>query len=335
VRDMLPLSNAKARELFVEIPRPALPALGCDDALVYDVAEFYQTLGAVFHGAFTAEEHKKEEDLNFLLDYLGQTTSATQLAPLARLIKGAGVSAPQREILWNKFNGLLESLQSDGRSYAAALEDIRREIGPESQTSFEKFQQRMTGCPDDARPGVNLELSQGTVHAGSTPALHHYWESAQAKRLLQDGLRLRYTADGKLIAEAGRNSREWQQQLTDYLSELADWSADQEKSEADFYHQKCLVYEALVELIPRGPQRDKTIQAYMDFISSSNLQQQSPVEWFLHANSMLERVRSTNSGEPGKLLEAFESSRNPILALYAAEEKIFGSQVPSWVTNSR
>ncbi len=182
---------------------------------------------------------------------------------------------------------------------------------------------------------MNLELSKGTVHAGSTPVVQHYWESAQAKRLLQDGLRLRYTSDGKLIPEASRNSREWQQQLADYMTEIAEWSADQEKSEADYYHQKCLVYEALVELIPRGPQRDQTIEAYMDFISTSNLQQQSPVEWFLHANSMLERVRSTNSGEPDKILEAFQSSRNPMLVLYAAEERIFGSQVPSWVTNSR
>ncbi len=37
-----------------------------------------------------------------------------------------------------------------------------------------------------------------------------------------------------------------------------------------------VVFAALMELIPPGEQRDKMLQAYVDFISNSNLQQQSP-----------------------------------------------------------
>ena len=334
VRDMLPLDPAKARELFLAIPRPTLAPLTCQDPMVYDVSDYYLTVSAVFHGAFTTPERKKEEDINFLLDYLGLASSPAQLAPVARLVKSVGVSPQQREILWAKFNGLLESLQPDDRSFTAALDEIGREVVPENQASFEKYKQKSKGCPDDARPGVTLDLSQGPVHAGSTPQIERYWQSSQAKQLLEAGQRLRFTADGKLIPEAARSTREWQQQLTDYLSQLADWTADQEKSEADYYHEKCVVYEALVELIPPGPQRDKMIQAYVDFAGNSSLQQQSPVEWFMHAHSMLERVRSTNGGEPAKLLDAFERSGNPVLALYAAEERVFAGQVPSWVTNS-
>jgi hypothetical protein len=333
VRDMLPIDPAKARELFLTVPRPALAKLTCDDPLVYDVSDFYQALGAVFEGAFTAQERKKEEHLNFLLDYLGQATSPAQLVPIARLIKSAGVSAQQRAMLWNKFSGLLEGMQPDDRSFSA-LDDISREMTPEIQASFEKFKQKSTGCPDDARPGVTLELSQGTVHAGSTPRIEHYWESAEAKRILESAQKLRFTSDGKVVTDTARSTREWQQQLTGFLGQLSDWTASQEKSEADYYHQKCVVYEALVELIPPGPQRDKTLQAYLDFISNSNLQQQSPVEWFMHAHSMLERVRNTNNGEPSKLLDAFQSAANPVLVLYAAEEKVFGAQVPAWVTSS-
>src|SRR5579864_1232184 len=42
VRAMLPVDPAKARGLFQTIPRPALAKLTCDDALVYDVSDFYQ-----------------------------------------------------------------------------------------------------------------------------------------------------------------------------------------------------------------------------------------------------------------------------------------------------
>jgi hypothetical protein len=50
---------------------------------------------------------------------------------------------------------------------------------------------------------------------------------------------------------------------------------------------------------------------------------------------MMERVRNASNGEPSKLLTAFENSGNTVLVLYAAEEKVFGGQVPAWVTNSK
>jgi hypothetical protein len=335
VRDMLPLDSAKARELFQEIPRPALAPLTCYGPLFYDVSDFYQTLGAVAQSAFTTQERKKEEDLNFLLDYMGQISSPAQLAPVARVIKSASVSSQQRDILWTKFYGLLESMQPDGRSFSAALDDIKSEIVPGAEGSFEKFKQSSKGCPDDARPGVTLDLSQGPVHSGKTPEVEHYWESSQAKQLLEGIQKLRFTSDGKLIPEAARASQEWQDKLTDFLSQLADWTSSQEKSEADYYHEKCVVYEALVELIPPGAQRDKTLQAYLDFIGNSNLQRESPLDWFMHASSMLERVSNASNGEPAKLLNAFESSGNGVLVLYAVEQKVFGGQVPAWVTNSK
>jgi hypothetical protein len=334
VRGMLPIDAMKARELFQEISWPALARLTCDDPLVYDVSDFYQTLGAIVEGAFTVEERKKEEQLNFLLDYMGKVSAPSQLAPMARAIKSASGSAQQRDILWNKFNGLLESMHPDDRSFASAMDDIKGEVAPGPGASFEKFTQSSAGCPDDVRPGVTLDLSQGPVHTGKTPKVEHYWESAEARRLLEGAQKLRYTSDGKLLADSVRSTREWQQQLADYLSQLADWTASQEKSDADYYHEKCVVFEALVELIPPGPQRDKTLLAYLEFIGNSNLQRESPLDWFMHAHSMLERVRNTNSGEPSKLLDAFESSGNPVLVLYAALEKTFGGSVPSWVTKS-
>jgi hypothetical protein len=335
VRLMLAVDAAKARELFQEISRPALTPLTCDDPLFYDVSDFYQTLGAVVQNAFTAQERKKEEDLSFLLDYIGQASSPAQLAPVARVIKSANVSAQQRDILWNKFGGLLESMRTDGRSYASALDDISSEIVPGAEASFEKFKQSSAGCRDDVRPGVTIDLSQGPVHAGKTPLVEHYWESSAAKQLLEGAQKLRFTPDGRVITDSVRATHEWQDKLNDYLSQVADWTSSQEKSEADYYHEKCVVYEALVELIPPGPERDKTLQAYLEFVSNSNLQRESPLDWFMHAQWMLERVRNSSNGEPAKLLSAFEGSGNAVLVLYAAEEKAFGGQVPAWVTNSK
>jgi hypothetical protein len=334
VRDLLSFDTAKGRGLFLEIPRPSLAPLTCDDALVYDVSDFYQTLVAIANATFTQKERDKEEHVSFLLDYLGQATSSVQLAPLARVIQAANVTPAQREILWNRFNGLLEGIQVDDRSFSASLGDLSQQVTQEMQASFEKYRQKSSGCKDDTGGSLVVSGSAEPPKASATPKIERYWQSPEAQRLLVEANKLRFGSAGKPLSDADRSTREWQQQLTDFLSQLADWTPNQEKAEADFYHQKCVVFEALIELITPGEQRDKTLQAYIDFITNSNLQQQSPVEWFMHAHSMLERVRSTNNGEPAKLLDAFQSSGNPVLALYSALEKTFGGKLPSWVTLS-
>ena len=335
VQDLLPIDPAKARQLFLQIPRPVLPPLTCDDALFYDVSDFYRALAAVANSAFTVKERDKEEHLNFLIDQLGQATSVTQLTPLAGMIRSVNVTPAQREILWNRFNGLLEGIQVDDRSFSAALGELVQQTAPEIQASLDKFRQRSAGCKDDARGPVLVNGDPQQANSVTTPKVERYWQSPAAQLLLQGANKLRVGSAGRPFSDADRSSREWQQQLTDFLSQLADWGPGQEKSEADYYHQKCVVFEALIELIPPGPQRDTMLQSYVDFIANSDLQQQSPVEWFMHAHSMLERVRSAGSGEPAKLLDAYQASGNPVLALYAALERAFGGKLPSWVTLSR
>ncbi len=335
VRDMVPIDGTRARAMFQEIPRPALTPLSCDDPLVYEVSDFYRTLSTIVDSTFSEKERKKDEHINFFLDYLQQATSPSQLAPLAAAIKTVGVTSEQRAILWNRLAGLLENMQPDDRSFSASLGEVERAMPPEVRASFEKYSKKSSGCKDDAfvTAAVNNTEPQ-PAKTGSTPKIERYWESVATHILLEGAKKLRFGTEGKPLTDADRSSQEWQQQLADYLRQLGEWGPGQEKSEADYYHQKCVVYEALVELIPPGPQRDTIFTAYVDFIGNSSLQQESPVEWFMHAHSMLERVRSTNSGEPSKVLEGFQKSGNPILTLYAALERTFGSSVPSWVTGN-
>jgi hypothetical protein len=332
VLDMLKIDPAKARKLFLDIPPPALAPLTCDDALVYDVADFYQALGAVANGAFTEKERSKEEHINSLLDFIGQLTSPVQVLPLAQAIQSAGVREDQREILWAKFNGMLQSIQSDARSFSALSMDPGQASSAGTLALIQKSLPKILSCKDDASQS-QPDPNGATLPAknGSTPKIERYWQSPEAQRLLDDGKRLRITADGKLLTDADRSTPEWQQQLTDYLSELAAWGSGQEKSEADYYNEKSLVYIALVELIPPGPQRDKMLAAFVDFVSNSSFEQQSPVEWFLQANAMLERVRQTNNGEPDKVLAAFQQSGNPVLVLQVAMDKALGAKPPAWM----
>ena len=341
VSDMVRVDPAEARKLIQEIPPPVFEPLSCDDALFYDVSDFYQALSAVVNSAFNRQERAKEEHVNFLLGYIGQVASPAQLVPLAQTIQSAAVTAEQREVLWARFNALVPNLQADDRSFSALL------VEPQPGMDFivNAIRQKSSGCKTDTpaastrRPGATPVTADGGVpqpnQHDTTPKVEAYWQSAEAQRMMADGKKLRYGDGGRILTDAERSTPEWQQKLTDYLSALAAWDPDQEKSEADYYNEKCTVYIALVELIPPGPQRDKMLENFMDFIDASPLQQESPVEWYNQAGFMLERVRGTRDGEPRKVLEAFERSGNPVLALESALDRTLGARLPAWAAGSR
>ena len=320
VEDMLPLDPGKARELFGEMVKPALTPLTCDDALVYEPSALYEALGAVFNGAFTPKEKSKEEQVNFLMDYLGQAMSPSQLAPLARVVQSAGVTAAQHQILWAHVNGLLENMQADDRSYAASLPALAALGMPEIQASIEKYRQKSHGCEGDARAPSGSQPETQPQTKPSTPKLELYWQSSNTQRILQAGRKLRFSSNTQLLTEAERSTDEWQQQLADYLNLIAGWPPDQEGSEAVYYHEKCAVYTALIELVPAGPQNDKIVAEFVDFIGNSGLYQESPAEWFLEARTVLDRSL-TNTALHGKVLQAYQRSGNPVLSLEVALER--------------
>jgi hypothetical protein len=331
--DMLSLDVPRARELFLEIPPPALPAPSCDDALVSDLSNFYHALSEMVSRGFTDKERSKQEHVNFLLGFMARATSPLQFPPLADVIAAVNVTPTQRELLWSRFNGMLANAQPDGRSFSFLLADASR-MPKELQAFLDK--NSGAGCPDDAVPvrakaGEQVSGQPQPARASSTPKLDLYWQSADAQRLFDDGLKLRLGSAGQPLSESDRATTEWRQRLADYLTELADWGPSQEKSEADYFHQKCQVFVNLIDLIPPGSDRDQALGAFVNFVGNSTLQRQSPVEWYLEATSLLERVGGARNGEPDKIRDAFERSGNPVLILSNELDRLLGGKTPEWV----
>jgi hypothetical protein len=175
-------------------------------------------------------------------------------------------------------------------------------------TQTDAVMARVPAVPQDP-PGEKEALASASV----------FWQSEPAKQIMAAAVNLRQGATVD---------------LADLEKNLNAWSAAPEQSETDYYNQKCIVYQALVELIPQGPVRDKTLRSFVEFVIASNLQSQSPVEWFEPAQAMLQRIRNTNNGEPAKVLAAFEASGNPVLVLYAALERVLERPSPWFVTTS-
>jgi len=323
VRDMLPLDPSKARELFGQIVKLALAPLTCDDALVYQPSDFYQALSAVVNAGFTPKEKAKDAHFNLLAEYLGQATSPSQLPGLSAAIEGAAITPAQRQMLWARFNGLPETMQADNRSFGASLNAIASLNTPGLQASLEKYQQRNHGCQTDAPPPAPAASSVASQppKKPDTPKLEPFWQSGAAQQLLQAGKKLRFTSNTQLLSDAERATPEWQQQLSDYLNMIADWTPDPQASDAVYYHERCLVYMSLLDLVAPGPHSDKILADYVDFISNSDLYRQSPAEWYIEPLTLLDRSRSDIARR--RVLDAYQRSGNPVLSLEVNLDRAF------------
>jgi hypothetical protein len=359
VEAMLNIDKRDARELLSQLERPALPALKCEDPLIPDVSAFYAALVRVAGEAFTATAAGKAEQVSFALAEISRVSNNAELPGAARVLNSIAWDSSQFEILLGAFASRLDAMPPDNRTFSYYAQSIEQEVRQVAQRSrglgvasqglaqsYRKYLVRQLTAPrcesttagrvaggsgadnlslfDDIIRGELAPLSPDEMRpdgSGGAAKIDRYWQSAEAKQIFQGCLRLRVAPNGSFYSEEARNTTEWRQQLMDFLNTLASWSPIAEDSEADYYHQKAIVYEALLELTPAGALRDRVLANYIDFLRGSNLQQENPVEWFWHARSTLDRL-VTQTAEAKRLRAAFRGSGNTILALEAVLDEL-------------
>lgn len=334
---MLPFDGARAREMLRAIVKPELAPLTCDDSLVYSTSEYYRALAAIVAGGFSAKERGREDHVSYLLDFVSQARTAAQLSGIAGVLKSVGLSSEQLQAVTARLNGQLESVSADDRSFSASLDQLSQAITPEMSASFSKYVDRHLGnkrCEENVKVTAKFGGAEGAKTEGGAK-FNRYWQTDAAQRLMDAARKLRFGSGApKVLSDADRSAAEWRERLTDFEKDLAGWDGSSEKSESDYYQEKCMIYQALVELIPAGPERDKTLNSFTSFVVNSRLYSSSPAEWFVPVREMLVRVRNTNNGEPAKVLTSYEASGNPALIVYTLLERTFERSLPSWVPGS-
>jgi hypothetical protein len=230
----------------------------------------------------------------------------------------------------NKIAGAMESMDGDERSFGAARPMLEVIVTPEMRPSLEKLVARHksatpceTGIQVAAAIGRNVAAPAPTIRVDRAQAL---WQSADSKQILEQAMKLRFRSPDHMLSPAERATSEWQQQLTDFLSQMAGWKPGPDEPAEAYFHERTVIYEGLVELIPPGPDRDRVFTEFIGFLSASSLARQKPAEWFLPARDLYERMSTNYGGEPAKILDAFRNSGNSVLALFAAEQKAFPSK---------
>lgn len=169
---------------------------------------------------------------------------------------------------------------------------------------------------DDIKPGRR----EGSVRD------EVYWTSAKSKSLLSAMRKLRFKSPGKEFNAQEKESAEWQSQLSELMRALASWMPNDENSEEDYFHQKSVLYYALIKVIPADNRYDglryEVLRDFADLLSSSPLQKEKPAEWFLHAKILIDRANTAKPPERDKLISVIYNSRSTILHLYVQKNEL-------------
>ncbi len=163
------------------------------------------------------------------------------------------------------------------------------------------------------------------------------WETPQARSVLAGLRELRFgetverqialNKEGKQIQPLSLEARKtltWHRHLNDFLLEVSKWKPEHERSETDYFNQKCGVYFVLVTLTPPGADRERTLSEYTAYLKQNRLQTESFIEWFRNVYFLVRfgSLRESGGEEAARqylnlVLDSLQTSGDQSLQIYA------------------
>jgi len=367
ILNMIRLDPKKARLLWGEMQKPKLEPLKCEEALIYDVADYYRAMVEMARRAFTRDEMRIGEEIQFVEQHIVNIASPAEVVEAAFAIMDLQTTTAQFNALAETYSRALENVANDNRSfwfYTDRLQSSALALAGECErrgfpadflfTRFRDYIVRQLGAPRCAdnltndgksvrRPKFVTELNAALNRYEYIPKItdddakprkidrgaliYPYWTTRRAKSLFEKIQALRFGRAPRQTTRAKSNelpeplpyetrqSSQWQYQLSDFLREMAEWKPEHEASRPDYVHQKCRLFNELLELAPNSDMRLRMLDEYMAFLEQNRFECESFIEWFLHVSDLLRRIHSMREEERNLSLEAVRYSNDPVLQL--------------------
>jgi hypothetical protein len=367
ILNMVRLDPKKARLLWGEMQKPKLERLKCEEALIYDVGDYYRAIVEMARRAFTREEMRIGEEIQFVEQHIVNIASPAEVMEAAPAIMDLQTTTAQFYALAETYSRALENVVNDNRSFwfytdrlqsaPLALAGVCERRGFPADfllARYRDYMVRQLGAPRCAEnlmsdgkpillPKFATELNAALDRYEYIPKISYddskprytdraaliypYWTTRRAKSLIDKIFVLRFGHVHKLSTRVKSNelpkplpyeirqSSQWQYQLSDFLREMAEWRPEHEASADDYFHQKCRLFNELLELAPNSAMRLRILSEYMAFLEQNRFERKSFIEWFLHVSDLLRRIHSMNAEEKNLSLEALLYSNDPVLQL--------------------
>jgi acetyl esterase/lipase len=367
ILNMVRIDQKKARSLWGEMRKPKLEPLKCEETLLYDVADYYRAMVEMALKAFTREEMRIGEEIQFVDSHIVNIASPAEATEAAVAITDLKTTPAQFNALVETYSRAIENVANDDRTFwfysdklsaaALALGGACERRGFPADFLLARYREYLVRqlsaprCADNLaidgkparRPKFVTDLNAALDRYEYIPKItdddakprkidraalfYPYWTTRRARSLIEKIYVLRFGQGPRQTTRAKSNkpleplsfeerqSSEWQYKLSDFLREMAEWKPEHEASRADYFHQKCRLFNELLELSPNSDMRLRMLDEYMAFLEQNRFECESFIEWYQHVSDLLRRVGSMEKEEKKLALQALRYSNDHVLQL--------------------
>jgi len=359
VRAMIPLSHARAREMFEWIDFDLRPS-ACLDPLVPSLEDYFDTLAVMARSAFGNSSDDRAEALFFLEIYSWRASRPAEVAALARALTRFKPTAEEAQYFESAIGWILDRAERAPREFAifgddlmskfAELDDFDRRSGVTGGALLRGLRRYLVSqisgprCSDSLTEprvvaGFNqiverrapvimgltpISVSENRPQRISDPVRYDFlWKTVESKRYRDEAAALAGTPGSPTTARIKRE-KPWQDRAERFLVDLEHWVGTRE-IERDFLYEKALLLTGLTEIVPDGPLRTRALRSSVSFLRSSAGREQ-PAEWFSHVRRLIDLAQR---GYREPVFDALEASNDPVMSAYARTERLQPAQRPT------
>ena len=355
IEEMLSIDQSVALRMLNETsPKLPFKTRSCAAQTEYDVSDFYRVIAKIARTVYDGKQIQEGERVQFILPYVEGMSSPAQIQPLTSLIISLGLSQKESFIISQAFANALKKINVDDRSFSAALirntstssvlqlVSLYRNTGvPYNQilSEYRSYLQRhfqAVRCDESVKyleqqiqeinyayPDNLFSIDESKpLKVEAAPLSKPYFQSSHASALLTELRDLRGYDDDEPAVREPHTSLSWQEKMLDFLRRLEAWDGGGETDEADYFHQKCILYKMLLRIAPAGAQAEQAVFSYLKLLNNSKVITESRVEWLWQVNELIRHLNEKSGDERMRLLNLLASSKNPVLQVYGDLAKI-------------
>ena len=176
------------------------------------------------------------------------------------------------------------------------------------------------------------------VSVGARAAVYLFWSKPASRRLMADYKHLRFgteeqQAANKLKARRSdgmaqfltveqRSTPEWQAAAQEYLTELEEWKKDNDEPAESYFHEVCFLYHGLLDIVPGGSLREHVLNSYIDFLKNSEVERNSPPEWYMQVSRLMKGSTDASSDEVAHIQNEMRARGDPVMILLVDAQRL-------------
>lgn len=126
----------------------------------------------------------------------------------------------------------------------------------------------------------------------------------------------------KPLTDEEKSTIEWRTQFDSFLGRIDELKPRVGESEHQTFHRKATALNAALRAARRGSDQEKVIRRYVALLKSSNLQQESPLEWYAELKRGANSIQGFGPEARTIFLGELENSGVAVLGLYAVATRV-------------